>query len=87
MNGNIGCLHFTTIKKGLDIKNTPGYMQYADAKKKSHFYKKRPKLVFIRLRTLFFLWIYFLQDFNSCDLISSDFIGSLHPILVKVLGI
>ena len=26
-------------KKGLDIKNTPDYVQYADAQKKSPFYE------------------------------------------------
>ena len=46
-------------KKGIDIKSTPGYIQYADVWKKTPFYVNVPDLT-----------SFFLQDFYSCDLVS-----------------
>ena len=58
---------FTNMEKnGLGIKNTPCYIKYADAKKKSPFYENVLDLTsFSEDFFFFFLW-----DFNSCDLIS-----------------
>ena len=54
----------------IDIKNTPGYIQYANAKKKVFFVKMS------QTWPHFFLRIYFLYVFSSCDLISLDYVGS-----------
>ena len=63
---------FTTMEKqGLDIKNAPGYI---------HLQVLRRKVLFMtgphapKTKAFF-------QDFNSCNVISWDFIGSSHIIL------
>ena len=60
--------------KGLDIKNTTGFIQYADAYKKIPFYENVSDLTSfsqdLELFSCFFPRIYFLQYFNSCDHIS-----------------
>ena len=54
-------------KNELSIKNTPGYIQYADAQK---------KVLCTFVFDLNSFQDFFLQDFTSFDLISLDFIGN-----------
>ena len=51
--------------------------QDADALKKSSFYENVSDLTSFSQDLRFFFFGYIFQDFNSCDLISWDFIGSL----------
>ena len=75
---------FTTMEnKEFNIKNTPDYIQYEINRRKFPF----RKCLSLRLDLLLFL-VFSSDLFSSglyifCDLISWDFIGSLHIILGK----
>ena len=90
MHGNKECL-----EKGVDVKNIPAatfYMQMQmqmqmQRRKVLSLWKSLRHDLIRGLRTIilgfYLLKIYFLQDFNSFDLISWDFVGSHHIVLGK----
>ena len=79
---------YNHAKKGQLILKTPGwlYSKYRCVNKSFTWKRSRLDLILQDLGLfflVFFLRIYFPQDFLSCDLISWDFIDSPHTILGK----
>ena len=57
---------FTNMEtKGFDIKNTPGYIQYADAQKKSPFYVNVSDLTSFSQDLGLFSWFFSSELFFS----------------------
>ena len=75
----------TMEKRGLVLKTTLAILNMQMNRRKALLMNKSQTWPhFLKVQD-FFLQIYFFKDFNSCNLISWDFIGSPHIILRKSL--